>query len=142
MNSKNQYPSDAELLKFVDYIEHQEMQRAPANLKESIMSRTDSIGVKAEVKKKELSKNLQLFFYSMKVCVAIACAFLLLNLSNRASAIITNQREPLLTKQADVISLIDEQDNRLTNKLRGITGKIMDFEIKGYDTWQNGDYYE
>lgn len=70
---------------FADQLEEQGLLTAPANLKESILSRSKKTDVQLIAKTNQTSQKLQLFYYSLKVCFATAFALALLLWSSNAS---------------------------------------------------------
>ncbi len=73
---------EAELLKFIHETEEHYFVEAPKNFKENILIQTNALPVKAVHEAGKLSKNMQLFLYSMKVCTAVLVVLLFLNFSH------------------------------------------------------------
>lgn len=63
---------------FADYMEAQPLLSAPRDFQESVMKRSRQAGIVMISKTNQISKRLQLFYYSLKVGVAVACALFLL----------------------------------------------------------------
>lgn len=65
---------------FADYIEQQELLTAPVHLKSSVLERCKDLDVRIIAGSNQLSKRLQLFYFSLKVGAAVLCALTMLTL--------------------------------------------------------------
>lgn len=68
------------LEQFADFIEKQELITAPTHLKSSVLERCKDLDVQIIAGSNRLSRRLQLFYFSLKVSVAVLCALTMLTI--------------------------------------------------------------
>lgn len=106
--------NDAELLKFMNEIEEHHMVEAPRNFREGILIQTNALPAKAVHGTKKLSKNMQLFLYTLKVCTAVIWVLFFLNFS-----------QVIQLSTEDTMKLFSENDGRtITSVIAEKTGEI------------------
>lgn len=66
---------------FAEYVEKNTMVSAPRDLKENIMAKSRNLDVRVIAASNQLSKRLQLFYYSLKVGAAVLCVLTLLTVT-------------------------------------------------------------
>ncbi len=118
MIDRNQYPSDRELAMFIAEIEKEGLLQAPGNMKEHILDKAGSLPVQTVRRTRELSTNMQLLLYSLKVCTAIACAILLLNLSKYSFAMTDYHEREVMVPKAGMADIIDGYTDTITGHLK------------------------
>lgn len=108
---------------FAGFIERQELVRAPASLKASVLERSRGLDVQIIAGSNHLSKKLQMFYYSLKVGAAVLCALALLTIApNLASDPAARAIRPIQKTQEAVqwgyyekVDHFTKQLNRLVN---------------------------
>lgn len=134
---EDKYLSDEELLKLIADTENNHMLKAPSYLKDEILSCVDSIEVMESefvepaeirpVKKMNSSSKMELIFYSLKVCVAMVAAIIIVFL------IPADKVEPSQENNS-VFSMMTQQMNEKTNKLCDVLNSVTNKVISGgYD---------
>lgn len=111
-----------------DYVEENELLRAPADLKASILEQSRRLDVQLIAGTNRASKKLELFFFSLKVGAAVLCSLTLLAVApnfSKEMAVRTSKAGWQIEQQADrsrsfyeKVDHFAEQLNRLsfTNK--------------------------
>lgn len=66
---------------FADFIEGEELLKAPADFKSSVLERSRGLDVQIIAGSNHLSKKLQMFYFSLKVGTAVLCALALLTVA-------------------------------------------------------------
>lgn len=110
---------------FADYIEKMEMIKAPRHLKSSTLERSRDLDIQIVAGSNQLSKRLQLFYFSLKVGAAVLCALTMLTILPGLSGEIAarqdaaaRQSKSLTEKQwkyYDTVNYFTEQLGRLSN---------------------------
>lgn len=120
--------NDAELLKFISETEEHYFVEAPGNLKESIMIQTGALPAGAVHEARRLSKNMQLFLYSMKVCTAVLAVLLFLNFSHTISVLHGGGPEFFAgndSRDIEITSVIAEKTTVVSGTLRTLSDEIL-----------------
>ncbi|MDD3414953.1 MAG: hypothetical protein PHY47_13250 [Lachnospiraceae bacterium] len=117
--------SELELNKLIREVEDHSMVQAPKNMKEAIIKRSECIEVKVMRKKNEMSKEMQLFFYSFKVVTAVFWALILLNLAGTIKPIEISEKAPTLEPRKSVTFVINEMTTEWSGSLRSASNKIL-----------------
>lgn len=108
---------------FAGFIEKQELVRAPASLKASVLERSQGLDVQIIAGSNHLSKKLQMFYYSLKVGAAVLCSLALLTIApNLASNPAARAVQPVQKNQEagqwgyyEKVDHFTKQLNRLVN---------------------------
>ncbi len=117
--------SDAELMQFIQSVEENDMIVAPSYLKESILQKSKSPIVQLTVETRKVSKNVQLFFYGLKVSAAAAAAITLLVFSTfQKDYAIPEFDRQISNKEWDVTGKIFRGTTELTNKIGSFTDQM------------------
>ena len=121
----------------LDAVMSGEIITAPRDMKENILTAVKRPEVQLAMKARQTSKQMQLFFYSLKVGTATACALLLLFLTMNYSSILTtpNFQEAPWSKNND-FSLTDTlRDNvdKLSDNMLDFSNSIIKMEVFNHD---------
>lgn len=114
-------------------IAEQDMITAPHYLKDEIMAKSQSIQVqlpmKIEVHTKQISKRMQMFYYTMKVSVAMICTLILLLVSmNIPSGILNGYQaiaEPIDAKTSAITTTFSEKRLNFRESIDEIKSNIL-----------------
>ena len=109
----------------------EEMLQAPKNLKDSILKATKRPDIQIAMKANETSKNMQLFFYSLKIGTAAVAALLLLFLSTNIPAENASSKQAIPLSQE--MSMDDELDNSSASWTSVIRENLDDFSSNRMD---------
>lgn len=120
------------LEQFADRIEAGQMLTAPRNMKAAILERSQKPDVQVIAKSNHASKRLQLFYYSLKVSFAAACALGLLIWSPQLPII---QRTPPTFIEED-FSFSDQffqHTRNFSDTINKLSNKLFQSEVTFYD---------
>lgn len=119
--------NDAELLKFINETEEHYYVEAPKNLKESVMARTGALPERAACEARRISKNMQLFLYSMKVCTAVLAVLLFLNFSHTINTLHGGGRGFTRGngREIEIASVIAEKTTVVSGTLRTLSDELL-----------------
>lgn len=117
--------SEFELNKLIQEVEDHSMVQAPKNMKEAILKRSECIEVKVMRKKNQVSKEIQLLFYSFKVVTAVFWALILLNLAGTVKPVEISEKAPRLEPQKSVTLVINEMTTEWSGSLRNVSNQIL-----------------
>lgn len=122
---------------FADYIEEQELIRAPRYLQEEILKRSQQFEVQIVAKSNQASKKLQLFYYSLKVGFAAVFALAFLMAAPALASPTFHSRIPTAASQHS-----QEQKNtfriydgaqKITDRLADFTNQLYKMEVTPHD---------
>ena len=130
--------NDAQFKAFLREIEENDLVEAPKNLKEKILIETNAFHTQALYHTKVYSKRIQLFFYSMKICVAVACAIVLLILPGHVGISInsnqgTEKRQEMMQKSESIKTRINEKTNKISSNLKNLSTELLNIGGRIYD---------
>jgi anti-sigma factor RsiW len=99
--------------------------QAPAYLKQQIQERVRRPDVQTALQVKKTTKQLQLFYYSMKTAAGVIGALLILLAVSKADLLptVTYREPPSVTTQ--IPERIYEKGNQVTDWLKDITNKLV-----------------
>ncbi len=128
--------------RLAEYVEKQELVRAPAHLKAEILSRCRQPSRKSAVPavsrpvRRPLTKRMELFFYSLRVGAAVACSLMLLafmpTLSGRADRMAEAADKfpaPYIRHDIPITESLKERVSDFTEQLN----RLMNLEVFRYD---------
>ena len=118
------FENDAQLMEFVKSIEENEMIKAPAYMKQEILKKSNNLTVSIEAHKNKTSKNLQLFFYGLKVSAALAMELTLLmviNLPSELTAPNVSKKQERVIPDWEIAKKAHEKSNDVTGFLDDIS---------------------
>jgi hypothetical protein len=117
--------SDLELNKLIQEVENHSMAKAPKNMKEAIIKRSKCFDVKMVRKKYQMSKEMQLFFYSFKVVTAVFWALVLLNLAGAVKPMEISQEVSTLKSTQSVTLVINETTTKWSGSIKNVSDQIL-----------------
>ena len=118
------FENDAQLMEFVKSLEENEMIKAPAYMKQEILKKSNNLTVSIEAHKNKTSKNLQLFFYGLKVSAALAMALTLrmvINLPSELTAPNVSKKQERVISDWEIAKKAHEKSNDVTGFLDDIS---------------------
>lgn len=119
---------------FADYIEAQELLAAPRYLKEDILKRSHQFEVQIVAKSNQVSKKLELFYYTLKVGFAavFAIAFLAIAPSLTSPAFPTPIAYGPVSQSQEPrpFSRLFDGALRITDKLSDLAGQLYEFKME------------
>lgn len=117
---------------FADHIEAGHMLTAPRNMKAAILERSQKLDVQVIAKSNHASKRLQLFYYSLKVSFAAACALGLLIWSPQLPLI---QRTPpaFMEEDSGFSNRLFQRTRSLSDTINELLNKAFQSEVTFYD---------
>ena len=124
MEKNNKHSDDYELEMFIKMIEKDYLIQAPKQLKQEILTASNRIQIQTAVAKNRVSARVELFWYSLKITVAVAGTFIFFSAIDRGIPII--RPEINLTPQFSVIEMLDQGSSQVTGMLSKFADKIVD----------------
>lgn len=111
--------------------EARSLRPAPAYLKEQILERSQMPDVKLEQSAKATSKQIQLFFYSLKTAAAVGIALLLLSTVSNVDMTAVSQPYPSSAEDTSISRKFGEQIRENNNKVAGYLNQISNYLLRG-----------
>lgn len=120
---------------FADYVEQYEVLPAPRHLKASVLERSRRPDIQIIAGSNQISKKLQMFYFSLKVGAAVLCALSLLTIAPVISRQLETDKD-FLSKEYNIDDsdrqwLYYERVNNLTAKLNKLSNTNM--EVRKHD---------
>lgn len=116
--------SDFYAERLADLVETQGLLTAPANLKPSVLARTRQLDVQLIARSNRLSKKLTLWYYEVKVTLAVACCVgFIISAPGAHKKYLSN---PVHTEAYEIIQEFNE-------KVDDFSKRLWEMEVEPYD---------
>lgn len=110
--------------RLADLVENQGLLSAPANLKSSVLARTRQLDIKLVAGSNRLSKKLALWYYEVKVTLAVACCVgFIISAPGAHKKYLSN---PVHTEANEIIQEFSE-------KVDGFSKRLWEMEVESND---------
>ena len=114
-------------------VEEEGLKKAPANLKDNILRRKDSLDVQVIVGKNRLSSKVELLLYSGKICAAIIWVFIFLNLSNLDFSFLTIDRYIPSKEDISITEMVDEKSTKVVDAIGTFSNDLLNLGGRNND---------